>query len=83
MIIISDITYRPRPLKQVRAVPSYCGWRFLSWKGPCQVGSVSRLLSLLLKTSHRPEPVSNFILCEVILNFVATQFERLRKPVGP
>jgi len=83
MIIISDITYRPRPLKQVWTVPSYCGWRFLSWKGPCQVGSMSRLLSPLLKTSHRPITVSNFILFEVIFNDVATQFERLRKPVGP
>jgi hypothetical protein len=83
MVIISYITYRPRPLKQVWAVPSYCGWRFMSWKGLCQVVSVSRFLLLLLKTSHRPEPVSNFILSEVILNFVAIQFERLRKPVGP
>jgi hypothetical protein len=83
MIIISHITYRPRPLKQAWAVPSSCGWRFLSWKGPCQVGSMSRLLSLLLKTSHRTVPVSNFILCGVILNDVATLFERLRKPVGP
>jgi hypothetical protein len=41
MIIISDITYRPRPLKQVWAVRSYCGWRFLSWNIPCQVGSMS------------------------------------------
>jgi hypothetical protein len=83
MIIISDITYRPRPMKQVWAVLSYRGWRFLSWKVTCQVGSMSRLLSHLLETSHRPVPVSNFILCEVILNDVATQFERLRKPVGP